>query len=421
MANSIRDLPRQAPGFVLYFFTAAFARMSNEGLKLGFVLAAADTAAGIKMGGFLVAAFLVPSIIAAPIVGRMADMSRRPTRLYAAAFAFNAVVIAAIALLLGRIPNILVLVIAGLGGIVGPLVLGGLSALIGTLVPPAVLPQAYAMDVVTYNVSAILAPAIVALVADATTPMMALLLLAALVGLSAAGVTRLPILRPEDRAHALPPAALDGFKAIARISPLRSTVVVTSANLMGLGVLPIAATLMAEDHVSVNAGVILSVMAVGSLVGSLSYAARPFGTDHPHRLLPAIVFITAIPLALLMFGPGTAITLVLFFITGALAGPQGTAQFSVRDRFSPTAVRTQVFTLSTSIKTTFGALGAALAGGFSGAPIAALIAFAVICNIVGAAISSIDLERHGFLRGIDPDQHEAHTAACIAPATGRGD
>lgn len=397
MSASFRDLRRDAPAFPTYFATAVMARLANDGLRLALILAAAETATGLTLGGLLVAAFLIPSVVAAPFVGRLADISAHPTRLYAAAFAFNGIMIALSGLLLDIVHPAIILVLAAIGGSVGPLMQGGLSALVGVLVPKPVLPKAYAMDVVTYNVSAILAPAIVAAVAGLVSPLVSLLMLSGLMLGAATNVLRLPIRPHADRAVIAAPSPIEGLKAIGRIVPLRSTVVATSLSAIGIGILPVATTLLAMDTLSVNAGVMLSTMAVGSLAGSLAYAARPFGTANPHRLVPFISIITAIPIAIIATTSSTPLALALFALAGALAGPQGTAQFTVRDRFSPPGVRTQVFTLSTSIKTTAAAIGAALAGLISGASPAPLLAIAVAANLVGGLLAIADLRHSGWL------------------------
>ena len=155
---------------------------------------------------------------------------------------------------------------------------------------------------------------------------------------------------------------------------------------------------------SVNAGVLLSTMAVGALVGSLSYASRPFGTERPHVMLPFVTLAGAIPLAILIPVESTYLALLLFMLSGLFRGPEGTAQFSVRDRFSPSNVRTQVFTLSTSLKTTFSAIGAAMAGFLSGASPQVLLVIAVCCTTAGALIALADLRKNGLLkRSSDPD------------------
>lgn len=285
---------------------------------------------------------------------------------------------------------------AAIGGSVGPLMQGGLSSLVGTLVPKPLLHRGYAMDVVTYNVSAILAPAIVAAIAGFFTPLTSLLMLSVLMILASLNILRLPLSGAQDRAVIAVPSPVDGFRAIGSIPPLRSTVIATSMASISVGILPVAATMLATSTFSVNAGVLLSTMAVGALIGSLTYASHPFGTERPHVMLPFVTLATALPLALLTFVTNTPVALILFAFSGMLGGPQGTAQFSVRDRFSPQNVRTQVFTLSTSLKTTFAALGAALAGFLSGASPSTLLLIAVICTVTGAIIALFDLRRGGW-------------------------
>src|SRR5690606_20537684 len=101
-----------------------------------------------------------------------------------------------------------------------------------------------------------------------------------------------------------------------------------------------------------------------------------------------------IPIGLIALTGSTPLALVFFALAGFLGGPQGAAQFSVRDRFSPPPVRTQVFTLSTSLKTTFAALGSALAGFIAGAPPSVMLTIAVAANIIGGTIALADLARH---------------------------
>lgn len=406
MSSSFRDLRRNAPLFPTYFATAVMARMANEGLKLALILAAANTPAGIKLGGLLVAAFLIPSVVAAPFVGRLADISKNPNRLYALAFAFNGIIIALSGLLLNTLHPALILIMAAIGGSVGPLMLGGLSSLVGAIVPQPLMPKAYALDVVSYNVSAILAPAIVAAVASLVSPLASLLFLALLMLLASVNVLRLNIERGEDRSLIAAPSPAAGFKAIGHIVPLRATVTATSFSSIGVGIIPIAVTLLAMERFSVNAGVMLSTMAIGALIGSLAYAARPFGANEPHRLVPFISLITAIPIALIAVTSSTPLALGLFAFAGALGGPQGSAQLSVRDRFSPSNVRTQVFTLSTSLKTTSAAVGAAMAGLISGASPALLLLIAVSANVLGGLIAIFDLKTGGWMKA-----SPAHDAA----------
>lgn len=405
------SLPARLGGLPVYLLTATLARLANEGLKLALILAAAASPGGIRLGGMLVAAFLIPAVIAAPFVGRLADTSTNPTRLYSLAFAFNGATIAGAGLLLqADIHPVFILALAALGGTVGPLLQGGLSALVGSIVPKDALHRGYALDVVTYNVSAILAPAIVAAIAGLISPLASVMILAVLMLAAALSVTSIPMRRKGTSASLPVSSPLDGLKAIGTIVPLRSTATATSIANISNGVLPVAATLLAADRFSVNAGVLLSTMAVGALAGSLSYAARPFGTDKPELLVPVISLIVALPIGVIALTGSTPLALAFFALAGFLSGPQGAAQFSVRDRFSPPPVRTQVFTLSTSLKTTFAALGSALAGFIAGAPPSVMLAIAVAANVIGGAIALADLARHRGTMPVRQDEPARVTA-----------
>lgn len=382
-------------GFPIYLLTATLARLANEGLKLALILAAADSPGGLRLGGLLVAAFLIPAVIAAPFVGRLADQSQHPTRLYSTAFAFNGIAIAMAGLMITwGVHPALILALAALGGTVGPLLQGGLSALVGSIVPKDALHRGYALDVVTYNVSAILSPAIVAAVASLISPLASVLMLAALMIVASLTVRRIAMRRDVTASMRPLSSPLDGLKAIATIVPLRSTATATSIANISNGILPVAATLLAADRFSVNAGVLLSTMAVGALIGSLSFAAHPFGMDQPERLVPIVSMAVAIPIAFITITGSTPIAMVFFAMAGFLGGPQGAGQFAVRDRFSPPPVRTQVFTLSTSLKTTFAAMGAAFAGWISGAPPSLMLAIAVSANLLGGGVALLDLARN---------------------------
>jgi MFS family permease len=387
-------LPRPG-GFPIYLLTATLARLANEGLKLALILAAADSPGGLRLGGLLVAAFLIPAVIAAPFVGRLADQSQHPTRLYSIAFAFNGISIGLAGLMIAwGVHPAFILALAALGGAVGPLLQGGLSALVGSIVPKDSLHRGYALDVVTYNVSAILSPAIVAAVAGLVSPLASVLMLSGLMLFSSLTVLGVRMRRDASVGPLPVTSPLDGLKAIATIVPLRSTAAATSIANIGNGIMPVAATLLAADRFSVNAGVLLSTMAGGALAGSLLFAARPFGMTQPQRLVPIVTMAMALPIAVIMFTGSTPLALALFAMAGFLGGPQGAGQFAVRDRFSPPPVRTQVFTLSTSLKTTFAAFGAALAGWISGADPSLMLGIAVTVKLVGGGLALADLARN---------------------------
>ncbi|KUL22411.1 hypothetical protein [Actinoplanes awajinensis] len=69
-----------------YLVAAVGARLADEGARVAIVLLALERTGDARLGGLLVAALMVPHVLAAPLVGAAADRVRRRKPLYAAAF-----------------------------------------------------------------------------------------------------------------------------------------------------------------------------------------------------------------------------------------------------------------------------------------------------------------------------------------------
>jgi hypothetical protein len=222
--------------------------------------------------------------------------------------------------------------------------------------------------------------------------MASLLLLGVLMLPAALGMLGLGIRTAEPSASKEGPTMFEGMYVLWRNVPLRATAVATGMGSIGAGVLPIAATLLSQERLTVDAGLMLSTMAVGALMGSLLYAAKPVGSGTPQWLVAIGTLMSVVPMTLLLATGSDAIALGLFAIGGMIRGPLGAAQFAVRERFSPEDVRTQVFTLSAGIKTTCAALGAALAGMFEHAGSASLIGVVVASNALAGILALVILK-----------------------------
>ena len=111
-----------------YAVAAVLVRGADEGSRVALVLLALERARSAALGGLLVAALLVPHVVAAGVVGAAADRSRRPLRLVAtASTGFGAALVVA-ALAVGRVPTWVVLGVLLAGGCCGPALLGGCRA-----------------------------------------------------------------------------------------------------------------------------------------------------------------------------------------------------------------------------------------------------------------------------------------------------
>ncbi|OEV24498.1 hypothetical protein AN220_18825, partial [Streptomyces nanshensis] len=107
-----------------YLATAFLARFADEGVGVALALLAVERTGRPALGGFVLAAWLAPHALAAPVVGALAERTRTPRLLHGCALALLGTALALLALTTGRTPLPLTLAVALAGGSVGPLVTG---------------------------------------------------------------------------------------------------------------------------------------------------------------------------------------------------------------------------------------------------------------------------------------------------------
>jgi predicted MFS family arabinose efflux permease len=376
-----------------YLLVAALVRLADEGARVAIVLLAVDRTGSAALAGVLVAALMIPHVVAAPLIGAFGDRTRRPRLFYTAALLTFASSLAGCALLVGAAPAWCAVVVVVLGGCCAPLATGGLSSLLKELVPQHRRARAYSFDVLTYNTAGIVGPAFAALLAARIDPRPAALVAAAVAACGALLVLTLPLTQRVSDGPRPPIAA--GVVILWTDPMLRAITFASSAGAIGIGVLPIAATVLAAERTgdAAGAGLLISAYAMGGLVGSLANARFTPWAQHPQRLVVWGTLAGAVPLLFVPLGGGVAVAVVLFALSGFTTGPVASGQFGVRDRYAPAPVHTQVFTLSAGIKVSSGALGAAVAGatvGFGGAWLVLLIAGG---KLLGALLGALLLRR----------------------------
>jgi hypothetical protein len=175
-------------------------RMAMAGSLVALPVLAIEQAGDVAIGGVLVAAYLGPSVVAAPAVGAALDLARRPAILIAASGLLTALAFLTAANL-DYLPLPAVITLMALAGAVSPFYMGGLSSFVAETIPDG--RRAFAYDALSYNGSAVAGPAFVALIAAFLSAQSALFALAAiaLTGTSFAGAIRV---RPRTRSTDLP-------------------------------------------------------------------------------------------------------------------------------------------------------------------------------------------------------------------------
>lgn len=370
-----------------YLVGATISRTGDEMSGPALLLLAMATSDAVSTGPAVVAALTAATAVGGPVLGVLLDRTRRPGRLLALALTGFAAVVLCVALLLGRAEVTALVAAALIGGLFRPALSGGWSSRLPDVVPARELPRASALDGLTFDVAALVAPVLVGGLALMLSPeyAVALAVLAILLAAPAAHATGgMP--RRTGRPPRLRQQVLTGFLAIARIRRLRRATVTSVISYAGVGLILTSAPLLAE-HVLGEAGYgpwLVALMALAALIGNAAYAARPDRIT-PDRVLAATFCLlvaaagsAALALVAGRTPVGVCCLLMAAVLTGAADGPQLSALLRIRHRDTPEEVRGQVFTTAASLKLGGAALGAALCGALASAlPLAMLTAVAV--------------------------------------------
>ena len=371
-----------------YAGAAVLVRTADEGARVALVLLALERGGGALAGGLLVAALLVPHVVAAGVVGAWADRSARPQRIVALAAGGFGVALGVAALTVGRLPTALVLGVLVAGGCCGPALLGALSSRLPALVPARALPRAFGVDALTYDVAGMVGPAVAGVVAGrvSAAPATGVLAVAAIGG--AVVVARLPGGR--DRGEPVEPDRTrprlrDGVRTVWRERPLTLVTAATSVGQLGFGALPVVVAVAAARRGEPSlAGLLLAALTAGGLVGSLLWTWRPAAPRYAPRVVMAALLATGLPVAAASTTASTPALAVLLAASGLGNGPLIGGLLLARQRFAPQAVRTQVFTLGAGIKTSATAAGSALGGLLTTWPTATQLLLVAACPCLAA-------------------------------------
>ncbi|MEV5431949.1 MFS transporter [Streptomyces sp. NPDC052701] len=407
---------------VRYLAVAVPARLADEGARIALVLLAMDRVHSASLGGLLVAALMIPHVVAAPVAGALADHVRRRGLLHGLGLAAYGTGLIAAAWTIGRLPTACVLLLVTAAGCCAPLLTGGLTGLLAELVPREVLPRVFSIDSATYNLAGICGPALAAALAALTGPGHALAALGAAALLSGFAVTllRLPArARTEGRAAPLRPAVLAaGARELIRNPPLRSVTWASAIGQAGIGALPVITALLAGRYrQDWAAGGLMTAFAAGAMAGSLTYALRPWTRTRPERVVLLCLPLSGIPLALAACVSGPLVAAGLFVLAGWFKGPLFSALLAAREQYAPAPLRTQVFTLGAGLKSTAAAAGAAAVGAAAHLGAVPLLLAAAVVQVVAALTGAALLGRHAAPRP-RPARSGTERSATTAPGAG---
>jgi MFS family permease len=295
-------------------------------------------------GGLMTAAYVAGLASVSPLLGRVIDRSGPRTVLRASTIAFPAalclLVLSAHQVRAQSPLNLLLAFAAGAG--FPPITVCMRTFLRQRLGDDPLLSTAYSLESVLIETMFIVGPMFVAALVGLGSPEVAVLLAA---GCGAAGTLlflRSPALthwrvEPHTRTGRLGPLATPGFAWLL-------LVIVGYANTFGLVEIGVAAYAASTGHTAL-AGVLLSLMSVGSVLGGLAYGSRTWRLTLARQFALALALM-GIGVALLAPAANVWLFALLSFAAGLVMAPALTIQSMLVARTAAQAHATEAFTWS---------------------------------------------------------------------------
>ncbi|WP_328327903.1 MFS transporter [Kribbella sp. NBC_00382] len=355
---------REKPMLARYLTAATLARVGDEMVAFTLVLLVLDRTDSAALAGLTGAAYALPAIVTGPLLGAWLDRTQyRRTALALNQAVLGAVMVAMLAVV-GHSPHWVTPALAALAGTTLPLVSGGFTSMLPSLVPAERLPRANSLEAASFGAATITGPAAAATIAAAVSVEAAVVVIAMTATLSILAIGRLPAL-PAARGSQEPflASVIAGLTHLARTPRLRASTVTTTLLMGVIGMLLITLPLhMASLGMPRStAGYLWTALELGSvttalLLGRFQTRWRP---EHVVMLSVAAygLAFTAWPLA-----SSFAVLVVLAAATGLLEGPMLPAMFAARQVYSPLALQGRVSTTAASLRVGAAALGQAAAG-----------------------------------------------------------
>ncbi|MEO7722433.1 MAG: MFS transporter [Pseudolysinimonas sp.] len=370
-------------------------RIASAGSTVVLPILAVQRLHDVALGGALVAASLAPSVVVAPLVGVVLDRTRHPHRWIAASGLITAVAFA-LGAFLGTVPLWIIVVALVLSGAASPFFMGGLSSFVSDGFGDE--RRAYAADSLSYNVGSVAGPGLAAVVASLGAAGVGALILSGTSLLGALAVFAVAMTPRPAPEHGARSAIRAGTRHLLTHRPLAAVTLSGTVAQLGAGALPICAVALElqRSGMAERGAWIVTAFAIGALAGSLIATSRP-----PRRWRTETVMLvgfagTGLLTIAAVVDLGLPWTIVAIAMAGLCTGPSTAAMLLLRKQQSPAAVRSQVFTVGSGLRTTAAAAGAGVAGVVAGGNPAALL---VLIGLVWVASSLIML---GYPRGAEP-------------------
>jgi len=342
------------------------------------------------IAGLVTFASVAPGLLISPIGGALLDRHGR-TRLILLDLVIATVAMALIAVLAfaDALPAGLLVLIAAISSLTGPLGATGMRTLFPLMVPPALWERVNAIDSNGYVVAAIIGPPLAAVMVGAFGGPVAMLVIAALLGIAA--IVLRPVPEPPSEVSSSGRLLVDawhGLRYTWRNRTLRGLgLSITTLNLGG-GMVSIVVPLLVLDRLGLDEAAVGAVFAVQGVAGVITglLAGRMDTRGREIRLLagPMVAFVPAMAFLLL---PGLWPVVVSMVVMGIAAGPMDVAMFTLRQRRTEAAWMGRAFAISMAFNFAGWPVGAAIAGVIATASIEAAVILGVVTSVIAVVFA----------------------------------
>ncbi len=343
-----------------------------------------------SLAGLVTFASLAPGLLISPIGGALLDRHGR-TRLIRLdlIIAVASLLLIAILAQLDELPAGLLVLIAAISSLTGPLGATGMRTLFPLMVPPHLWERVNAVDSNGYVVATIIGPPLAAVMVGAFGGPAALVVIAGL--LAVAIVVLFPVPEPAaevDTSGRLLRDALDGLLYTWRNRTLRGIgLSITTLNLAG-GVVSIVIPLLVLNRLHLGEASVGLVFAVQGVVGVATglWAGRIDTRGREVRFFagPMVGFVPALALLLI---PGLGPIILSMAIMGVVNGPMDVAMFTLRQRRTNPAWMGRAFAISMAFNFAGFPVGAAIAGWLASFSIEAAVVAGIVASIGGTIMA----------------------------------
>jgi MFS family permease len=343
---------------------AGFAgRLPSAMVPLALLLMVQQETGSYAAAGLASATLGIASALMAPMLGRLVDRRGPRSVLLIQAGLYPLLISLLVAVVLGGGPLEAIVAASAAAGAATPLVSGTVRAL-WSRVDHRVRPTAYALDATATELVFVVGPSLVAALAVVATPAFAIGVAGVLAIAGALGIAT----STETRAWAPASAERTGMFSTVVAPGMPRVLLSGAAVMLGFGALEVAipayATAVGAPGMS---GALLSLWAMGSVMGGLWFGARVVSWSLPRQYRWGLLGVT-IGLAPLAWVSSPWALGALLFLGGTAIAPTLTVQNSLVGAIAPVHATTEAFTWLSTITVGASAIGAAVGGGLIEGP-----------------------------------------------------